>query len=260
MLGGYGGGSAGYEEFGGGKLAFGLKTKTLGPQVKVGVMNKVKVDYAIFSPRIKTKLQTYGLKFKTKTDSRLQPLVFSIPDVRLKDKLETKIKERLKERQGFILLEKSKQKQKQKLALTTSQSQRQRTRVPYNPLVTIPKKLGKLPPKPPKVFEGKKEKEKRKKPTPLFTTEVRRRGEFKPIGEFFSLGKAISAGKKKTSKTLVASFKVTKGGEVIEIPEDIFFKKAKKEKGVLVQKKTKRLSAYGERREIQQARSRAKWW
>lgn len=98
---------------------------------------------------------------------------------------------------------------------------------------------------------------KTKQPRRKFITEIRRRGEFIPVGETTNLGTAFGIGISRLKSSLAASFRVREAGAKepikfnINLPE---FRAAKKESGVIVQRRGFRLGSLFERTEIQQAR------
>jgi len=82
---------------------------------------------------------------------------------------------------------------------------------------------------------------------------VRRRGQFSSIGSFASAEKAFAVASQNVASTAAASFKVSdSSGNVLSklgnIGKDYY--RSKKEKGVIIQKRSKRISSAGELREI----------
>lgn len=104
----------------------------------------------------------------------------------------------------------------------------------------------------------------RRKPRGLFVAEVRRRGRFIPIGGPEPFLKAVKRGKRRVRETLAASLRIREIGRGIipVVPSPIgFFRPAKREAGVLVQRKRKRLVSPLEVTEIKAARRKRKeWW
>lgn len=87
------------------------------------------------------------------------------------------------------------------------------------------------------------------------TIEVRRKGKFIPLAFAGTPGIAFAKGKEITRRTLAASFRVrTPTGKLLPILPSEEFGTAKRGQFILVQKKTARLSSFGERREIQRAK------
>jgi len=86
-----------------------------------------------------------------------------------------------------------------------------------------------------------------------FEAFVRRRGEWKRIGEFPSAKGAYLAAAGSVKSSAAASLKVTKAGELIEedkmLSPGVFYK-SKREPGVFIQKAAKRISSPGEKRDI----------
>ena len=91
----------------------------------------------------------------------------------------------------------------------------------------------------------------------VFTSEVRRRGKWIVRGRFKTKKGAKAIGKRRALRTAAASFRVKKNGKVVELKPSKLFRAAKKEPGVLVQKKTKRILSAGEKREISLIGARA---
>ena len=90
-----------------------------------------------------------------------------------------------------------------------------------------------------------------------FFAEVRRRGQFIRIGKPTELKTAFKLGRESVGKTLAASFRIreAKTGKVVPIfPVGKELRTAKKEAGVIVQRRGFRLASYGERGEIKQAK------
>lgn len=108
------------------------------------------------------------------------------------------------------------------------------------------------PPVPPKIntfsVGGNKRKGK-------FTTKVRRKGQFQTEGTFDSAQKAFAKGFEGIKNTAAASFKVEEEGKgVVKLPipaqlTDQLYK-SRKEKGVFIQPRSKRIGTGGEKREI----------
>lgn len=93
-----------------------------------------------------------------------------------------------------------------------------------------------------------------------YVSEVRRFGKFKPVarGKF---PKVLAVGIKKVKAGLGASFRIRLGKKIIPIaPPSRMFRLAKREPGVIVQRKTARLTSLGERTALVAARRGVKWF
>ena len=102
----------------------------------------------------------------------------------------------------------------------------------------------------PKAFSRKKEEKKRR-----FIASVRKKGKFVSQGVFDSFDKAFGKGFKDVKDTASASFKVEeegKGVAQLPIPAQLVNQlyRSKKEKGVFIQPRSKRISTGGEKQEI----------
>lgn len=90
-----------------------------------------------------------------------------------------------------------------------------------------------------------------------FTVSVRRKGVFREIGKFSNPVEAFAKGKAAVLSTAAASFKVEQGKEKISpsavvgriLPRNIF-RRSKREANVFVQRRERRISSPGEKREI----------
>jgi hypothetical protein len=98
-----------------------------------------------------------------------------------------------------------------------------------------------------------------KQKKPIFTAQKRRKGKFISIGTFETKEAAFDAGKLNIEQNLGASTRVlTQEGKVVR--PSVFspkFYESKKEEGVLIQKRGFRLGTFGERKEIQSAKSQS---
>ena len=85
-----------------------------------------------------------------------------------------------------------------------------------------------------------------------FTVLVRRRGVFRPVGEFADLQKAFGAGETIVGDTAAASFKVVDRSGRPLIPKGFGddFRLSDKEAGVLIERRERRIQSAGELREI----------
>ena len=180
--------------------------------------------------------------------------------------------------------------QKQKEVQLQKQQQLQRTQdifgSMFRPTPQITPKINKPKIDPFKWEFPKKEQEPPKKKVQKTTglldwgyvAEVRRKGKFKPVARTTSAEEAFWVGKGVVDNTLGASFRVRKvekenkkKTKPIEdifswgIPKD-FYTKQEKGETIFIEKRGKRISTKGEKREIQQARKRKKsssfldWW
>jgi hypothetical protein len=108
---------------------------------------------------------------------------------------------------------------------------------------------------PPIVFPRLKGKAPSRKPTGLFGVQVRRYGEFRPIGQAQSIRQAISIGRERVGKTLGATFKIIPSGRIttgVRTPKGF-----KQKKGlVFIEQPKLRLSTRGEVGEIKIAKRR----
>lgn len=84
----------------------------------------------------------------------------------------------------------------------------------------------------------------------IFQTLVRRQGRFKTIGTSPTLEQAQRLGEINVKETAAASFKITKGETTQEINPGFGFTKSKRESGVIIQPREKRISTSGEKSEI----------
>lgn len=125
----------------------------------------------------------------------------------------------------------------------------------FQPPITKPKKVKK--PKEESIFDWG------------FVAEVRRKGKFKPVSKVVSKKEAYLIGQDIVKNTLGATFRVTKADKKIKqkktedsffgISED-FYKKKTKEGELFIEKRKKRLSTKGERKEIQRAKKKKSPW
>ena len=127
------------------------------------------------------------------------------------------------------------------------------------PIPTTPTK-----PRPPKIpkpiipfFIPKGETVRRKRlprrPIPkreVYIPEVRRRGKWVAIGKFRTAKRAEAVGKRRALRTAAASVRLRKDGKIVSLKPSGLFRAAKREKGILVQRKTRRIVSAGEKREI----------
>ena len=90
-----------------------------------------------------------------------------------------------------------------------------------------------------------------------FTPEVKRKGKWVALGKFKTAKKAAAIGKKKALNTAAASVRLRQNGKIIPLKPSKLFRVAKGGKGVIVQKKTKRIRTPGEKKEISLIGSRA---
>jgi len=87
----------------------------------------------------------------------------------------------------------------------------------------------------------------------LFTTSVRRRGKFRPVGIFSSYNKAMEKGLFSTKTTLARSFRITGTPGGAQIPKGFYL--SRKEPRVFIQKRKFSLSAPTEKSEIKYFRN-----
>jgi hypothetical protein len=99
----------------------------------------------------------------------------------------------------------------------------------------------------------------------VFDVEVRRRGKFRTFAAGLEFKEAVSTGRGIVEGTAAASFRITsKGRGALErelfnvLPRDIY-RESKRERGVFVQKKKKRISSSGELAEIKIKRGVKPW-
>ena len=210
----------------------------------------VKTDTAI-KPKIKLK---DNLIFKTqlKLKDALRPLE--------KFKTTTKVKDLLKFKpaQKTVLRDALRFKQAVRQVVRPATTTRITTRRPRPPLKPPRKTEGGGFPIP-KPSDGVLRRVGRKSPPlGLFIPEVRRYGKFQAIGKPTTFFKAKRKGKKKVRETLGASLRIrrAKTGEIIPLAAGGVFRPAKREAGVLVQRRGARLSDPFEVKEIKQARRR----
>lgn len=122
---------------------------------------------------------------------------------------------------------------------------------------TIPQQIIRLQPKKPRepsppVFGGGffDTPEPETKSGGLFTTLVRRRGKFQAIGTSPTEKAAQRLGELSVKETAAASFKVTSGGEALELAPSFGFTRSKRERGVILQPRERRIKTAGEKSEI----------
>jgi hypothetical protein len=98
-----------------------------------------------------------------------------------------------------------------------------------------------------------------------FIAEVRRKGKFKPVSKAVSKKEAFLIGEDIVKNTLGASFRVKKTAKKIKVKKkpsaelswlgnSEFYKKQERGEDIFIQKKEKRLSTKGERKEIQKSK------
>ena len=175
--------------------------------------------------------------------------------------------QKLRTRQKLKQEQRFRQAQKQILSLQQTQTQRQRLGLRFAPLLkqkttqrglAIPRfssfSKGKIKPLVP--FPRIRRKPTEEKPLRRFTTFIRRRGEFFPIGQFQTQKKAFAVGRERISTTLGATFFVQ--GKTPTKPKTPFgFYQKPTKKGILfIENPRLRLSTLGERKEIQVAKRR----
>lgn len=104
------------------------------------------------------------------------------------------------------------------------------------------------------VFRTERKRKAIKKPTGFFIPEVRRRGTFRPIATTTTAESAIAIGKAKVRQTLGASFRIRtpRGGFLPLAPSEEF--RTGKTPFALIQRRTARLSSFGEKSEFKAAR------
>jgi len=87
-----------------------------------------------------------------------------------------------------------------------------------------------------------------------FSLLVRRRGKFQEVGIFDTIGEAFAKGKTVVGTTAGASFKVERDNQVVNrrlgLLDQSQFYKSKKEEGVFIERREKRISTAGEKEEI----------
>lgn len=94
----------------------------------------------------------------------------------------------------------------------------------------------------------------------VYTLEVRRQGKFRALRSGLSLGEAIGEGRRVTLGTAAASFRIKGAGGVVSSSSILqnlrpsIFTRSKREEGVVVQRREKRLSSFGEKAEIRPKR------
>lgn len=104
-----------------------------------------------------------------------------------------------------------------------------------------------------------------------FVAEVRRGGKFKPVSKAVSKKEAFLIGEDLVKNTLGASFRVRKTKQKVKVKKketgefswfgnSEFYKKQEKGEDIFIQKRGKRLSSKGERREIQKSRKKKSVW
>lgn len=92
-----------------------------------------------------------------------------------------------------------------------------------------------------------------------YVVETRSRGKWSAVGSFGEFKKAVLFGREETGKTLRASFRVRKGGQLIDVPlfDDRYYK-SKKNPFAIIQKPRERLKAKSEVSEILFSRKNVK--
>jgi hypothetical protein len=118
-----------------------------------------------------------------------------------------------------------------------------RTTITTTPIVDVP---------PPTTTNFPFSKESGKNKNEMFNVEVRKKGVFKKIATVSSPTEAFSIGQKNVMTTASASFRVTSSTGTVRnpaVPSNIFYQ-SKKESGVFIQRREKRISTAGEKREI----------
>ena len=219
----------------------------------VNIIQPVKLE-GRFQP-VKTK-SILDIKLKLKSATKQQKQTRQQPELKMEQKIQQKAKQQAKAEQKANQRFQQKMKLNQRLnqRLTQGLMQVPRIQTPRTPPRTPRVPTIKIPIIPIPLSETKKGKGKKEKKKGLFVTEFRRKGKFQAISEPVPFLKAVGIGKSAAIKTLGASFRITKKGKVVELNPIAGFRKAKKEKGVLVQEKWLRLKSSTERKEIQQAR------
>lgn len=208
------------------------------------------------------------LKVSPLSVTKLKPITGLKPFSDLKSL--TKLDTRIKAIQGIGVVSRSQQAQRAQLTQRTKVSQRAQIATQFmqarSTIRTLPRAPKTKIPKFvwwPSLGEPRKpEKKRRDMFAPKFIGEIRRFGKWKPVTKPVGFGIALRVSKKKVRKTLGASLRIRKAktGEIVPlIPSPSpFFRKAKREPGVLVQRREARLSDPFEVREIQKSR-RIKW-
>jgi len=235
-------GTAKYEQ----TFGMGVVPTTKGTQELVPIFGVTTMDRLVYVTGEKT-IQPLLL------DTAQKPRVISLLAPTVKSAQETRFIQIPKEELKLSLIPRVVQQQVTRQVVTPKQRVKQPTPTPKIPKPRVPRKptgfiIPKMKATTPKVKISKgKGKE-------LFVTQIRRRGKFFDIGKAKTLKEAISKGVTRTDVTLAASYRIKKGGQLIKTPIPMGYVPSKRDPFVAVEKSARRISTYGEKIELKQAR------